>query len=192
MDKSLKTYTIYSSNLPTPRPNTSPCLRVAHYLLLNRVSSFITSGGLSVPIITAQSRCLLTWLNHMAPAAKEAAKKRAFTKYSGERQAIPWSGSSLSLKPSTSNHLFISCENLKICLFVYFVCFFVCLICVCLFTLFACLFTCLFVCLFTLFVHFVCLFALFVCFLLCLINLFVCLFTFLVVCLLTLFACLFV
>ena len=35
---------------------------------------------LSVSIITAQSRCLLTRLNHMAPAAKEAAKKRAFNK----------------------------------------------------------------------------------------------------------------
>ena len=36
---------------------------------------------LSVSIITAQSRCLLTRLNHMAPAAKEAAKKRAYTKH---------------------------------------------------------------------------------------------------------------
>ena len=36
---------------------------------------------LSVSIITAQSRCLLTRLNHMAPAAKAAAKKRAFTKH---------------------------------------------------------------------------------------------------------------
>ena len=36
---------------------------------------------LSVSIITAQSRCLLTRLNHMAPAAKEAAKKRAFSKH---------------------------------------------------------------------------------------------------------------
>lgn len=36
---------------------------------------------ISVSIITAQSRCLLTRLNHMAPAAKEAAKKRAFTKH---------------------------------------------------------------------------------------------------------------
>ena len=36
---------------------------------------------LSVSIITAQSRCLLTRLNHMAPSAKEAAKKRAFAKH---------------------------------------------------------------------------------------------------------------
>ena len=36
---------------------------------------------ISVSIILAQSRCLLTRLNHMAPAAKEAAKKRAFAKH---------------------------------------------------------------------------------------------------------------
>ena len=39
---------------------------------------------LSVSIITAQSRCLLSRLNHMAPIAKEAAKKRAYTKYRQE------------------------------------------------------------------------------------------------------------
>ena len=39
---------------------------------------------LSVSIITAQSRCLLTRLNHMAPAAKEAAKRRALTKHRQE------------------------------------------------------------------------------------------------------------
>ena len=31
-------------------------------------------------IITAQARCLLSHLNHMAPAAKQAAKKRALNK----------------------------------------------------------------------------------------------------------------
>ena len=39
---------------------------------------------LSVSIITAQSRCLLTRLNHMAPTAKEAAKKRAYNKHRQE------------------------------------------------------------------------------------------------------------
>ena len=39
---------------------------------------------LSVSIITAQSRCLLTRLHHMAPGAKEAAKKRAFSKHREE------------------------------------------------------------------------------------------------------------
>ena len=39
---------------------------------------------ISVSIILAQSRCLLTRLNHMAPAAKEAAKKRAFAKHQQE------------------------------------------------------------------------------------------------------------
>ena len=39
---------------------------------------------LSVSIITAQSRCLLTRLNHMAPSAKEAAKKRAYSKHRQE------------------------------------------------------------------------------------------------------------
>ena len=38
----------------------------------------------SVSIITSQSRCLLTRLHHMAPGAKEAAKKRAFSKYREE------------------------------------------------------------------------------------------------------------
>ena len=31
-------------------------------------------------IVTAQAHCLLTRLNHMAPAAKQAAKKRALNK----------------------------------------------------------------------------------------------------------------
>ena len=39
---------------------------------------------LSVSIITAQSRCLLTRLHHMAPGAKEAAKKRSFSKHKEE------------------------------------------------------------------------------------------------------------
>ena len=39
---------------------------------------------MSVSIVLAQSRCLLTRLNHMAPAAKEAAKKRAFAKHQQE------------------------------------------------------------------------------------------------------------
>ena len=39
---------------------------------------------LSVSIVTAQSRCLLSRLNHMAPAAKEAAKKRAYSKHRQE------------------------------------------------------------------------------------------------------------
>ena len=39
---------------------------------------------LSVSIITAQARCLLTRLHHMAPGSKQAAKKRAFSKYREE------------------------------------------------------------------------------------------------------------
>ena len=39
---------------------------------------------LSVSIITAQSSCLLSRLNHMAPAAKEAAKRRAFSRHRQE------------------------------------------------------------------------------------------------------------
>ena len=39
---------------------------------------------LSVSIITALSRCLLTRLHHMEPGAKEAAKKRAKSKYREE------------------------------------------------------------------------------------------------------------
>ena len=51
---------------------------------------------LSVSIITAQSRCLLTRLNHMAPAAKEAAKKRAFNK---RRQQMEKMTDFTTLKP---------------------------------------------------------------------------------------------
>ena len=39
------------------------------------------SRRISVSIITAQSCGLLMHLNHMAPAAKEAAKRRALTKH---------------------------------------------------------------------------------------------------------------
>ena len=39
---------------------------------------------ISVSIIRAQSRCLLSRLQHMAPAAKEAAKRRAFSKHRNE------------------------------------------------------------------------------------------------------------
>ena len=41
---------------------------------------------ISVSIIRAQSRCLLSRLQHMAPAAKEAAKRRAFSKHRNEHE----------------------------------------------------------------------------------------------------------
>ena len=43
---------------------------------------------LSVCIISAQSSCLLNRLHHMHPGAKEAAKRRAFTKQRTERNIL--------------------------------------------------------------------------------------------------------
>ena len=42
---------------------------------------------LSVAIITAQSSCLLSRLGHMAPGAREAAKRRSFAKHREESLA---------------------------------------------------------------------------------------------------------
>ena len=57
------------------------CGQNAHLTRKQHIFVHFTRRRLSVSIITAQSRCLLSRLPHMAPGAKEAAKKRAFSKH---------------------------------------------------------------------------------------------------------------